>query len=155
MFSPDGSMLALSWAPSLAVDLDGKDVLFERAKWVENLASTAWSPHGVYVAFTARGLWLANVMTKSVRRLTPFADSKPSWSPDGKVIAATRSRDHLVALVRVKDGKVFKRFPRSNGNRSFASWSPAGEVAFAHENNCGIDIADEDGTHRRRLTRAC
>ena len=47
------------------------------------------------------------------------------------------------------------RFAESERDGGVPSWSPAGEVAFARENGCGIDVAREDGTKRRRLTRAC
>ena len=103
-------MLALSFGPSLVIDLEGKEVLPPTRDGYTPY--TTWSPRGVYATYTGNGLWLRNVATNRARRLTPFVNSRPSWAPDGRVIAGGTGR--RVALTRVKDGKVFVRFPRSN-----------------------------------------
>ena len=144
----------MSFGSSLVVDLEGKEVL--PANRTGYAPYAGWSPRGVYAMHTGDGLWLVNVETARTRRLTPFVNEKPSWSPDGTVIAGG-SRGQRVALVRVRvrDGRIFARFARSNIGGGLPSWSAAGDVAFVRERNCGIDVAREDGTHRRRLTRAC
>jgi Tol biopolymer transport system component len=114
---------------------------------------TAWSPRGTEIVHTGDGLWIVDLATRRTRRLTPFVNAKPSWSPDGKVIAGGRRK--FVVLVRVKDGKIIARFPKSNIERGDPSWSPRGDVAFVHEGNCGIDVAHEDGSQLRRATRTC
>jgi Tol biopolymer transport system component len=149
VFSPDGTMLAISTGTSLLIALDGTQVLTASG----STAYTSWSPHGVYLSSTGSGLWLRNIATKRLRRLTTLVNSSPSWAPDGRVISGGAGQ--LVALTRVRDGRVFKRFAGSSINGGIPSWSPAGEVAFVREEGCGIDVAREDGTNRRRLTRTC
>lgn len=60
-----------------------------------------------------------------------------------------------LALVRAKDGSGFRTLPASNVEGGTPSWSPTGLVAYVHTGWCGIDVAREDGTHPRRLTRIC
>src|SRR4029077_6019767 len=65
MFSPDGTRLALSLANDLVIDLDGNPILTGGG------AYTIWSPHGTYIAYTGGGgLWIRNLDTGTVRRLT-------------------------------------------------------------------------------------
>ena len=64
MFSPDGTRLALSLANDLVIDLDGNSIVAGGG------AYTIWSPHGTYVAYTGGGLWIRNLHTGTVRRLT-------------------------------------------------------------------------------------
>ena len=147
VFSPDGVTLAVSSGPSLVVDLEGSGVLSTDA----GTAYAAWSPHGTYVVHTGSGLWIVNVETTRTRRLTRLVNERPSWSPDGKVIAGGSSS--RVVLVRVRDGRIVRRFAKSAISGGVPSWSRSGKVAFT--STCGIDMAREDGTHLRRLTRTC
>ena len=150
-FSPLGDALVMSFGPSLVVDLEGNEVL--PANRTGYAPYAGWSPRAAYAAHTGDGLWIVSVETGRTRRVTPFVNEKPSWSPDGRVIAGgSRGR---VALVRVRDGKMIVRFAGSAIGGGVPSWSPAGQVVFVREGNCGVDLAREDGTHRRRLTRAC
>jgi TolB protein len=145
-FSPVADQLALSLAPVRAVDTAGETVLPGSG------AYTTWSPHGTYVAYTNNGLWIESLATKRPRRISKLINERPSWSPDGNVIAGGyRTR---VALVHAKDGSGFKLLPASTVEAGTPTWS-GGLVAFVHSGWCGIDVAREDGTHVRRLTRAC
>ncbi|AOS44012.1 Prolyl tripeptidyl peptidase precursor [Lacunisphaera limnophila] len=81
---------ALKRIGSPALSPDGQRVVFTIAEWsVEKNKSTS-------------NLWLAEVATGSLRRLTTMAvsDSSPAWSPDGTRIAFTskRGEDETAAL---------------------------------------------------------
>ena len=145
-FSPDGTRLALSLANDLVIDLDGNSIVAGGG------AYTIWSPHGTYVAYTGGGLWIRNLHTGTVRRLTRRIGAQIAWSPDAKWIAGGLRRS--VALVHARDGSHLTRLPASDINGGAPSFSH-GLVVYTHTGECGIDIAREDGTNARRLTRAC
>lgn len=147
-WSPDGTKIALSLANELVIDPSGETILQGGG------AYTAWSPRGVYVVDDDLGLRIHNLVTGTSRVLTKVIVAKPAWSPDGTVIAGESSGLH-VAIVRAKDGELVSRLPLSNTGGGGPSWSPAGLLAFAHSKDCGIDVAREDGTLERRLTRVC
>ena len=146
MFSPDGTRLALSLANDLVIDLDGHSIVGGGG------AYTIWSPRGTYIAYTGGGLWIRNLETGAVRRLTPRIGAQIAWSPDGKWIAGGRGTS--VALVRARDGSQLRRIPASDIRGGAPSFSH-GSVVYSHAGECGIDIAHENGTGARRLTRAC
>ena len=145
-FSHDGTRLALSLANDLVIDLDGNSIVAGGG------AYTIWSPHGTYVAYTGGGLWIRNLHTGTVRRLTPRIGAQIAWSPDAKWIAGGLRSS--VALVHARDGSHLTKLPASDINGGAPSFSH-GLVVYTHTGGCGIDIAREDGTNARRLTRAC
>ena len=146
IFSPDGTRLALSLAGDLVIDLDGNSIVTGGG------AYTIWSPRGTYVAYTGGGLWIRNLHTGTLRRLTPRIGAQIAWSPDGTWIAGGLRRS--VALVRARDGSQLAKLPASNINGGTPSFSH-GLVVYTHTGDCGIDIAHENGTNARRLTQAC
>jgi TolB protein len=149
IFSPaSASELALSFTQARVIDLDGRTLV----QGSVGSSSTVWSPRGTYVAYTTNGLWVENVETKQPRRISRLVGERPAWSPDGKVIAGYSKRE--LALVRARDGSLFKLLPNSKVAAGMPSWG-FGTVAYVHQGYCGIDLAREDGTHIRRLTRAC
>jgi len=147
-WSPDGTKLALSLASALVVDPSGEVLLPGGG------AYTAWSPRGAYVVTVDRGLRLYNLATGASRVLTHAIVAKPAWSPDGTMVAG-ESDGLRVTIVRAKSGKLVQRFAASNTGGGGPTWSPAGLVAFAHTNSCGIDVARENGANQRRLTKLC
>jgi Tol biopolymer transport system component len=146
MLSADGTKLALSLANDLVIDLDGNPVVHGGG------AYTIWSPHGAYVAYTDDGVWIRNLQTGAVRRLTPRINKQIAWSPDGAWIGG--GLRVAVALVRARDGSQLTTLPASDIAGGVPSFSH-GFVVYAHAGECGIDIARENGTNARRLTRAC
>jgi Tol biopolymer transport system component len=149
IFSPTSvNELALSFTRARVIDLAGT-VLVEGKL---GSSYTVWSPHGTYVAYTFNGLWVENVETKKPRRISRRIGERPAWSPDGKVIAGYSKR--RLALVRARDGSHFRVLPNSRAAAGAPSWG-RGTVAYVHEGYCGIDLAREDGTQIRRLTRSC
>ena len=122
-FSPDGSRLALSLANDLVIDLDGNSIV------------------------AGGGLWIRNLQTGTVRRLTRRIGAQIAWSPDAKWIAGGLRTS--VAVVRARDGSQLTRLPASNINGGAPSFAH-GLVVYTHTSECGIDIAREDGTNARR-----
>ena len=107
-FSPDGTRLALSLANDLVIDLDGNSIVAGGG------AYTIWSPHGTYVAYTGGGLWIRNLHTGTVRRLTRRIGAQIAWSSDAKWIAGGLRRS--VALVHARDGSHLTKLPASDIN---------------------------------------
>jgi len=69
----------------------------------------------------------------AMRPLTPGKDkfSFPSWSPDGKFIAAEglRGSDNDVAIITVSSGNIQELTPY-HGKEWVQSWSPDGDKVF-------------------------
>ena len=98
------------------------------------------------------------------RPLDPQPPHRHRPAPD----ATHRSANRLVAgrkvdrrrpaqvgrLVRARDGSQLTKLPASDIRGGAPSFSH-GLVVYTHSGECGIDIAREDGTNARRLTRAC
>ncbi|MBI2518013.1 MAG: S9 family peptidase [Opitutae bacterium] len=98
--------LLLSLALSvLALAADKRPITPQDLWAMKRLGSPALSPDGQTVVFTVQewsvekaksttNLWLADVATGSLRRLTTAqaGDGSPAWSPDGKRIAFTSKR---------------------------------------------------------------
>jgi hypothetical protein len=83
--------------------------------------------------------------------MEPFMEH-PAGSPDGKVIAGYHRR--MLGLAWARDGSHFKMLQNSKVAAGLPSWAQ-GTVAYVHGGYCGIDLAREDGTHIRRLTKVC
>jgi dipeptidyl aminopeptidase/acylaminoacyl peptidase len=103
----------------------------------------AWRPDGKLLAFVmnsrdgARGtprIYLYNPASKRAIALTASGYTSPSWSPDGKYIAATRTTP-LGTDVVILNGSTGAEVTRlTNDGRSWApTWSAKGDaIAFLH-----------------------
>jgi Tol biopolymer transport system component len=150
VFSPDGTKIAISLSESdrLVVDLNGNAVARGSG------AYAVWSPKGRYVAWAGGSLHTYNLATHRQRLVTKLITQKPAWSPNGTYIAGG-GRGGVVAVVRAADGSHYTKLPASTILAGVPTWAPNGTVAYVHSGSCGIDLAHPDGTHFRRLTRAC
>ncbi|MDE0088882.1 MAG: DPP IV N-terminal domain-containing protein [Candidatus Poribacteria bacterium] len=64
------------------------ELLFDAMEWDSNLFDIEWSPDGKHIAFTTHdGLYLLDVATKDVFRITEKDAYNPVFSPNGKQIA--------------------------------------------------------------------
>ncbi len=132
-----------------------------------------WSPDGQKIAFSAwsqndaSDLYVMNADGSGMQMLTsdPGWDGGPTWSPDGRALAFTRSPPFGVGglidiYVMNADGSEQRRLTR--GTRPPAkdptelAWSPVGDkIAFVsrRDGNLEIYVINPDGSGQRRLTR--
>jgi Tol biopolymer transport system component len=96
----------------------------------------------------------------------PADDFNPSWSPDGKWVAFTSSRDGSTDIFVMRDdGTAVRKLLVDPLHEDHASWSPDGKkIIFESQRDGGascancffrnydIFIADADGSHVRNLT---
>jgi Tol biopolymer transport system component len=161
--------LAPTWSP------DGRRIAFARGGdlWLvpssggrptrlfggrnTNETSPDWSPNGAWIAYESnRGgeaqIWIINVRTRGVRRLTRGARSNnPDWSPDGRRIAyATRGQIAVVGVTSADTRLLPTGFPRS---AYFPSWSPDGK-RLAFERGGQVLTTRATGGDVRYVTRA-
>lgn len=85
-------------------------------------------------------------------------EESPCWSPDGKRIAYTSTRDGNQELyVSASDGKDIVRLTSDPAHDAHPAWSPDGnQIAFATDRWGGLEIAliKPDGTNLTRVTTA-
>lgn len=111
----------------------------------------AWSPDGTQVAYTYNHrdgtlgrprIGILTVATGAVRYLTGFGYAQPSFSPDGRYIAAvhTTSKGRDVVIIDAASGAELLRLT-SDGHSFAPTWSPAGDqVAFLRANGLTLDL---------------
>ena len=128
-------------------------------------SSIAWSPDGSRIALTrqtglAQDLWLVNVKTGALSRLTDCAsgkacaDASAEWSPGGQAIVFTRWVKGQVASIYTMrpDGTHLKLIAAVAGAQD-PQWSPDGhEIAFQANN--GIYTVNADGTQVTQIAAA-
>ena len=92
-----------------------------------------------------------------IRRLTDHSadDRYPAWSPDGRYIAFTSTRDgNWDIYVMGSDGSNPRRLTNHSAADGFSSWSPDGRhIAFMsyRDGNEEIYVMGSDGSNLRRL----
>ncbi len=147
----------------------------EQTLQIRQLGDTRVSPDGSRVAFVVtepptgderlRAIWMIDVATRQVRRLTHSEGSEfsPRWSPDGRTLAFLSDRDEgtRVYLLPMDGGEAAPLTDGQRPVRSFA-WSPDGEsIAFVAteprtaeekkriEEKDDARVVDEDDRHAR------
>jgi Tol biopolymer transport system component len=111
----------------------------------------AWRPDGLRLAYVyndrdgAKGtprIYLYNVETEKTRAITGPAYLHPSWSPDGKYLAATKTGQFGtdVVILDAATGSELLRLT-DDGNSWGPTWSQAGDqVAFLHIEGQVVDL---------------
>jgi len=102
-------------------------------------------------------LWVAEEDGKNLLALTNFEVSYAfSWSPDGKWIAISHTKDGNYEIYKIKiDGSTQIRLTNNSVTDNFPAWSPKGDkIAFisARSGNEGIYIVNPDGTNEKQVT---
>lgn len=141
-----------------------------------NAGFPSFSPDGHHVVYRYRGdneqgLRIVDIDDESVRELTNGPDNLPKWSPNGDLIAFTRSVDGDFDIYTIKpDGSDLRRLTRAVGHDAHCSWSPDGKhlvfssarYGFKDESALYYDwstqpytelfVMDADGSNQRALT---
>ena len=83
-----------------------------------------------------------------------FYEIEPAWSPDGKLIAFSSSRDGSYHIFTVTpDGKHTSRLTSTSQDDGHPTWSPDGErIAFVHGFPGEIQTMNADGTGATNVT---
>jgi Tol biopolymer transport system component len=128
-------------------------------------SSIAWSPDGSRIALTrqtglAQDLWLVNVKTGALSRLTDCAspkacaDASAEWSPGGQAIVFSRwVKGQAESIYTMRpDGTHLKLIAAGAGAQD-PQWSPDGRKIAFQANN-GIYTVNADGTQLTRIAAA-
>ena len=110
----------------------------------------AWRRDGRYLLYVRNGrdgtrgapqIFRYDPTTKKARALTGPGYLAPSWSPDGRFIAATKT-DSFGTDIAILDAAGTEVLRVTNDNHSFSPvWSPAGDaIAFLHVSGTSVDL---------------
>ena len=184
VWSPDGTKIAF---------ISNRDYLF--SVWVMNAdgsnarlvtdkvidaAEPAWSPDGSKIAFSggvrgsigmtipAVNIYVVNVDGSGLTQLTRDSgmNGNPAWSPDGKQIAFSRSRQNVSQTklwLMNADGSDQRILPNPQDSNGFFGgqpvWSPDGsKILFLSQRLCrniptsGIYVMNADGSNSKLVT---
>jgi len=170
-WSPDGKWIAFE-APNFDDD-DNMEIYMMRADGsdVRNVTqhgsldyNPTWSPDGMQMAFLSRrdgnqSIYIQDLNTGNVRRLTTFDSDQPAWSPDGTRIAFVSSVDAFdgqpdIFTIDI-DGSNLQNLSRHSAPDYNPSWSPdSREIAWEsnRDGNLNIYIMRDDGSNVRQIT---
>lgn len=182
-WSPDGSQIVFAGdrdSERTLVDLyvisvSGGDVRpLVSDPW--NDAEPDWSPDGSQIAFARfppadensddeeilpGDIYTVGANGSGAGRLTsdPADDEEPRFSPDGRTIAFTSTRDgHFQLYLMNADGSGQHRLLASSADDREPSWSPDGRsLVFDRYTNAGSEIwiVNSDGSDARKFTTTC
>jgi TolB protein len=128
--------------------------------------SPVWSPTDSTIAFTSffQGYpYLFQIFPFNPRRTVPQLisawpgiNSAGAWSPDGRTVALTLSKDGNPEIYTLRLGtSEFRRLTNNRGIDTDPTWSPTGrELAFSSDRQgpAQLWIMDAEGANPRRLT---
>ncbi len=132
-FSPDGQTIVFTSDRTGDNDLYLMDAAGSSVRALTDSPGTEWlaefSPDGATIAFaTDHSIDLINTDGSNRTTLTPDAANHPSWSPDGRRIAAvtvTKEGDFEICIIDVSTA-AFIVVTEDGTNDSYPAWSPDG-----------------------------
>lgn len=165
-WSPDGRKIAFeSWrngdgySQVYVMNADGSNVL-RLTEGFQAAGSPSWSPDGRIVFSGTRpfGLFVINADgTGMVQISDGFADSRPSWSSDGRKIVFDSFRDreqHSIYILNIDNGSIIRLT-----DSEFISFDPAcnsdcTQIVYTSVRNdqYQIFVMDGDGANQKQLT---
>lgn len=162
VLSPDGKTIALV---SDAPDPDERDVVLQFYNLETGKFSVAsapqtqplghqdpvWRPDGLYLLYTKNGregsrgapvIARYDPKAKKARNISPPGYLQGDYSPDGRYIAATRTRSFGTDVVVLDAARGTELMRITTDGASWAPvWSPAGDaIAFLHLENRIVDL---------------
>jgi Tol biopolymer transport system component len=117
---------------------------------------------GDFEIFLAAGRGAENLSRTPPGLGTEADDQQPAWSPDGRLIAFTSSRDHRGdgneawdVYVMAANGDDVRRLTRNNGPDMRPGWLPGGRVVYSScrigFTDCRLVAVDPTGADRETL----
>ena len=169
-WSSDGARIAFLDAGNhpAFVPVQGGATQLVSSATVDNYSGPAlvWSPDSHRLAFVVgdvgepQSLWIVNTAGHVLHRVHGVGDV-PSWSPDGKTVAAVDTRTHQVVLVDAATSRK-RQLTREHVSLSAPSWSPDGRrlaflrsrplLGYGSDSEEDIVTIGRDGRGRRPLT---
>jgi len=175
-WSPDGRLLVFTRHKGTSLQLIERNVeTGDERRVTDNTeveADAAWSPDGSEIAFTLNKpqpnqsdveVYRCRLADKSLTKVAGTEkklshEEYPSWSPDGKQIVFTSTRDgNQEVYVVPAAGGDWSRLTSDPALDAHPAWSPSGEwIAFATDRWGDLEIAvmRPDGSQLRRLTHS-
>jgi TolB protein len=140
----------------------GRDAVFDPGGGFASLRRPALAPDASRLVFsipTATGQEIASVDKEGKDRRTVTQggiNNWPAWSPDGRHIVFSSSREGRFDLyVMAADGTGVRKLTRGEGMHLRPAWSPDGKrIAFTsnRDGNYEIYVINSDGAGLRRVT---
>jgi Tol biopolymer transport system component len=124
-----------------------------------NLSHPAWSADGSKIVVDLCGICTLRADGSHARRLTlNVNDSRPTWSPHGRMIAFQRDSDRGSAIFRINaDGSGLTRLTNWFDANTSPAWSPDGtKIAYdrIQEPGGGLWTMKPDGSDKTYVTGA-
>jgi gamma-glutamyltranspeptidase len=136
---------------------------------VSGARDPAWSPASTHIALSIYDqIWVMTREGQAARSLTDWNDPRhvverdPVWSPDGRHVAFAADRgDGFDVFVVAALGGAPQRVTFLPGDERWPSWTPAGQLVFAHRHDRQWDLfrvtlppPDAVAASPERLTRS-